>query len=294
MDSISNPSPPSIVVVTGLSGAGKSVAIKSLEDLGFYCIDNLPLGLWDRVSDYFIERLSKSQNCAIGIDVRDPDFAERFLSEIEKVKSKVAVEILFLTADDEALLNRYNTTRRRHPWSSHETDLINAIRRERAALQSVEQTAHLVIDTSNCSPHELARKIEAQFTHLAAHRREMNIAFTSFGFQYGQLKSSDNTFDVRFLPNPHYHQKLRNFSGLDAPIQQFLEGSQETMKFLQMIAELLEFSVPQYYKEGKHYLRIGIGCTGGKHRSVFIADRLSKLIGAKFPQFDVTVSHRDL
>jgi UPF0042 nucleotide-binding protein len=283
----------SAVIVTGLSGAGKSVAIKALEDLGFYCIDNLPVGVWDSVANYLVEKITTTRNYAIGTDVRDPNYADRFVAEIEQVRARLKVEVLFLTADDESLLNRFSTTRRRHPLAHPGVDLMDAIKTERSALQPIEQIANTVIDTSNISPHELARKIEANFRDRAP-VREMTISFTSFGFQYGVLRSVDSLFDVRFLPNPHYQMKLRQFSGLDAPIQQFLDDSTDVSEFFDLLSKLLEFVIPRYYKEGKHYFRIGIGCTGGKHRSVYLAERMARYTAGKFPQFDVTVSHRDL
>ncbi len=283
-----------LVIVTGLSGAGKSIAIKALEDISFYCIDNLPIELVENAVDYFIRSKIGSGNLALGMDVRSSDFVEKFLALRIKLEKIIATETLFLTAADEVLTQRFSTTRRRHPMQDASGELVVAIRRERQSLKPIEGIADSAFDTSSWSPHQLARQIERQFS--GKHQfRSLNVTLTSFGFKHGSIKAVDSIFDVRFLKNPHFDPKLKSKTGLDTEVREYVFSDPNTLKFVEHFMTLHEFLLPCYYAEGKNYFRIGIGCTGGQHRSVALAEHLSySLAEAKIPHVYISVDHRDL
>lgn len=281
-----------LVIITGLSGAGRTVAIHTLEDFGFYCIDNLPFGLLESVANFLAR--SSHPFFALGMDVRDADFAARFPETKKLLSQLLDVEIVFLKADDDTILNRYVSSRRRHPLFDQAGELLLAIKRERALLESIENLADVVIETTATSPHELARQLEQQFSREGL-RRRLHITVTSFGFKFGLLRSADSIFDVRFLLNPYFVPDLRDKTGFDKSVRDHVFSDPHFPDFFQKILDLNLSIIPHYFNEGKHYFRIGIGCTGGKHRSVAIAEALAeKLSLANLDHVTVSVSHRDV
>ncbi len=284
---------PNVVVVTGLSGAGKSTALHALEDLGFFCIDNLPtLMAPEAVS--VCERGGISR-LALGMDVRVREFLGEVSSVLEKLGSLGALRVLFLDASDEALLRRFNETRRPHPLArDHGTRdalaVLDGVALERERLAPLRARADDVIDTTALSVHELRRLIVDRFGPLSGGAPRMSVRFVSFGFKYGAPVDADIVLDVRFLDNPHFVPELRPLPGTDPRVADYVLGRPETRDFLKHSLSLLEFALPKYEREGKSYLTVAIGCTGGRHRSVVLADALAKSIGGE----QIAVVHRDL
>ena len=285
---------PHLVIVTGLSGAGKSVATKALEDIGYYCIDNLPIDLVESTVRYLLDNQPQAIQMALGLDLRSPEFVSRFMELQTKLEGIIDTTIVYLSATDEILAQRYSTTRRKHPMHDQTGELVAAIRREIATLKIVEQAADVAFDTSNWSPHQLARQIEKQFSRDSQFR-SLHVSITSFGFKHGIIKPVDSVFDVRFLKNPHFDPKLKPKTGLDAEVRDYVFTDPHTKQFADKIIDLHRFLLPCYYAEGKHYFRIGIGCTGGQHRSVALAEHIGfKLAEARVPNTYVSVTHRDI
>ena len=279
-----------LVFITGLSGAGKSYVQSALEDLGFYCTDNLPMNL---IEPYLEEVADREGNRRIGVvlDVRTQDFAEEFPSRFRETISKryPNASLIFLDARDDVLAGRYSETRRPHPWGAG-MPVIDAIRHEREALTEVKSLADRVLDTSEFSVHELKAEINRYFK-LDGETVPMLVTIISFGFKYRVPYNMDLLFDVRFLPNPHFVPELRPLTGRDAPIVQYLEKESEYREFARRLVDFVTYLIPRYEKEMKSYLTIGIGCTGGRHRSVAISELLSREIeGAGYR---VQVVHRD-
>lgn len=284
---------PSLVIVSGLSGAGKTIAIHALEDMGFYCIDNLPLDLIENVVSYFIKQPGSHRRLALGLDVRSSSFVEKFREIRKDLEKKIRMSVLFLTANDDILATRFGTSRRRHPLDHEVGELIGAIRRESHRLKPLESCAEVVLDTSSWTPHQLARQVE-YFYESELVGRSLNVSIISFGFKYGPLKMADSVFDVRFLKNPYFELKLRNKTGLDKEVSDFVFSDDRASCFLEKMLELHHFLLPNYYAEGKHYFRIGIGCTGGQHRSVAMSEKLAyKISSLGLKNTYVSVSHRD-
>ena len=262
-----------LIVVSGQSGAGKSVALRVLEDLGYYCVDNLPVNLLNA----FIKSVQGSnQNVAVSIDIRnlpkDPGLIEPVL---EQLKRHNEVSVLFLDASAETLLKRYSETRRLHPLSLSDTktSLANAIEVEKQILGPLKEQSDHVIDSSNKSIHELSELVRTYVEGRA--RKKLVMVFQSFGFKYGIPSDADYVFDVRFLPNPHWEPDLRPLTGLDAPIKSFLESYPEVIELKLQIQKFIEYWLPMLEKSNRSYLTVAIGCTGGKHRSVYIAQQLA-------------------
>jgi UPF0042 nucleotide-binding protein len=282
-----------LIIVSGLSGSGKTVALRTLEDAGYYCIDNLPLALLSTT----IERLlqhdnSLHQDIAIGIDIRT---GERELATLPEVCSslnsdRLACRILFLQADDGTLLRRYNETRRRHPLTAGNRPLPAAIASERNILEPVCNNADIIIDTSHLNLHELRRKILAEVVELT---HSLQIEIKSFGFKYGTAEDADMVFDMRCLPNPHWQSELRPLTGKDPAVEEFLRKEPQTEKIIVQLMNLVGDWVPFYKREGRAYLTIAIGCTGGQHRSVFVAEQLYKKLTDMLDD-QVTIRHREL
>jgi UPF0042 nucleotide-binding protein len=282
-----------LIIVSGLSGSGKTVALRTLEDAGYYCIDNLPLALLSTT----IERLlqhdnSLHQDIAIGIDIRT---GERELATLPEVCSslnsdRLACRILFLQADDGTLLRRYNETRRRHPLTAGNRPLPAAIASERNILEPVCNNADIIIDTSHLNLHELRRKILAEVVELT---HSLQIEIKSFGFKYGTAEDADMVFDMRCLPNPHWQSELRPLTGKDPAVEEFLRKEPQTEKIIVQLMNLVGDWVPFYKREGRAYLTIAIGCTGGQHRSVFVAEQLYKQLTDSLDD-QVTICHREL
>ena len=287
---------PLLVIVTGLSGAGRSVTIKALEDLSFMCIDNLPLDLLDTTLDHFLKLSSSHQQTrfALGMDIRDRDFIAGIQATKAALAKRINIEVIFLSCEEEMLVRRYSTTRRKHPLLDEGGELMGAIRREITMLSPVEEIADWRIDTSSWTPHYLTRIIEARYA-TEVKGRALHVTVVSFGFKYGILRAADSVFDVRFLKNPHFEPRLKEKTGQHKEVQEHIDSDPNTAEFLKHFEEIHRFLLPNYYKEGKHYFRIGIGCTGGLHRSVYIAERVAELLESlSLPNVFVSVSHRDL
>jgi len=278
------------VVVTGLSGAGKSTAIKAFEDLGYYCVDNLPPVLLPKFVEVVSEARGEGARIALGVDVRGKEFLpdlSRVLEELREGKS--AVHVLFLDAADEALVRRFSETRRRHPIAARE-GAKEAIRREREILSPLHEMADEVIETSAFTVHQLRDALVRRFRREGAGGLQVNII--SFGYRYGLPGEADMVLDVRFLPNPNFVPALKRYTGQDPGVREYVLRARPTRMFLRRAAELLLFLLPLYRKEGKAYFTLGVGCTGGRHRSVAMAEALGETLGKK--DGAVVVVHRDL
>ena len=283
------PDRPSLVIITGMAGAGRSLASKALEDLGYFVIDNLPAGLIEQVVARADLPESDHRRLAVVIDTRgglDFDGLESVLGAL--ANDGIATTLLFLDADDSVLATRFEETRRPHPVEGG--TLPESIAAERNALESLRGAADVVIDTSERTVHELREAIEDTFTAGVA-KRPMRVAVTSFGFKHGAPRVADLVFDVRFLPNPHWIEELRPLTGLDEPVRDFVLSHDDGAEFLSKLQDLLRFLVPRYAAEGKAYLTIAIGCMGGRHRSVAMAEAVGEWLRAEGE--DVTIRHRD-
>lgn len=287
---MSNQRPIHLIIITGMSGAGKTVAIQSLEDLGYFCVDNLPPILIPKFVELIVQSGGKMNKVALVIDLRGREFFEALSESLDLLNNleMIKYEIIFLDADDNTLVNRYKETRRRHPLSS-DTSPVEGIIAERKLLEEIKGKASQIIDTRSLKPNELKEKVILRFAQDYYKRLSINIV--SFGFKYGVPIDADLIFDVRFLPNPHYVESLRPLSGLDLPVYDYVMNRLETKDFAEKLLDLLKFLIPNYQKEGKTQLVIGIGCTGGKHRSVavtkYLADSLKK-------DWYISTNHRDI
>ncbi len=280
-----------IVVVTGLSGSGKSVAIRALEDRGFFCIDNLPVALIPQFIELCLGYGEGIKRIALGVDLRASQFLQSWPEVLSSLRSVGHhVEVLFLDSSDDVLLRRFNETRRPHPLAG-DGPIQEGIARERKAMEGMRALADKVLDTSQLNVHELKREVEEQFSQSASPRR-MNVFLTSFGYKYGAPAGADIIFDVRFLPNPFFVHELRDRKGLDAEVEAFVLKREETRVFLERLTALLEFTLPRYVEEGKSSLTLALGCTGGKHRSVVLVEELKRKLDGG--DFRLHVKHRDI
>ncbi len=280
-----------MVVVTGLSGSGRSAALKAFEDMGYYCVDNLPLSLLSAFVDYS-RSTENAYLAAIGIDIREKDFPGRFPALFGELRAGGrAVEMLFLDASDQTLVRRFSETRRPHPLARGATPLIDGIRMERSELSEVRKLADRVIDTSDYTVHDLRQAVERQYAEGNA-GRPMVITIVTFGYKFGVPFDLDLMFDLRFLPNPHFIPELRPHTGEDARVRAYIMAKPDSGEFLSRLLGFLAYLLPRYKSEGKSYLTIGFGCTGGRHRSV----ALSLLVAEQLRQqgYEVTVKHRDI
>lgn len=277
--------PESLVVVTGLSGSGKSYVFKCLEDMGYFCVDNLPLPLVEPL-------LSQVSAPRVGIilDVRNPDFASGFPPILARVRERVpGARLLFLDASEESLIRRFSETRRPHPLSV-DRPLLTALRNERELLEDVRSLADVVVDTSAMTVHELRSFMQKTFVGEKGGAC-MVVSATSFGYKFGVPHDVDLIFDVRFLANPHFVAELKPRIGTDPAVAAYIEKDPQTGEFLSRLAAFLDYLLPLYEREHKSYLSIGIGCTGGKHRSVYVAEQLARALQER--GLPVRVSHRD-
>jgi UPF0042 nucleotide-binding protein len=278
--------PESLVVVTGLSGSGKSYVNKCLEDMGYFCVDNLPLELLEPL----IDQVSGKPRVGIILDVRNPGFASRFPAILARLRQRVpGTRLVFLDASEESLIRRFSETRRPHPLSGR-VSLLEALRRERELLGEVRGVADVVIDTSSMTVHELRSLMQKTFVG-DPETAGMVISATSFGYKFGIPHDVDLLFDVRFLANPHFVPELKGKTGMDPAVAAYIEKDPETRAFMDRLIGFLDYLIPRFEAESKSYLSIGIGCTGGKHRSVYIAEQLAGIL--KERGFPVRVSHRD-
>ena len=277
-----------LVIITGMSGAGKTVAIQSFEDMGYFCIDNMPPNLIPKFWE-LIKESGKVTKMALVVDLRSRSFFEEIQNMLVEIENTdfIDTSILFLDASDEELVARYKETRRTHPMAMNGL-VTEGIRKERAILNDLKMQASVIIDTTTLTPRQLREKINQTFKTKGD--QGFRIEFVSFGFKYGLPIDSDIVMDVRFLPNPHYIPELRPLTGKDQPVYDYVMSFDETELFYNKFLDLLQTVLPGYIKEGKSSLTIAIGCTGGQHRSVALTERLS---GALKENYKVNVTHRD-
>ena len=281
-----------LVIIIGLSGAGRSVAIKSLEDLGFSCIDLLPIELLEASCKYFAQDTSKSY--CIGLDIKDDRSLDKLKEYKEELKEFFKVDIVFLYAGETTLITRFSQTRRKHPLLDKTGDLLSAIKTQKKFFSSIENVVDVSFDSSYWTPHYLSRIMEERYASFGI-QRNMYINITSFGFKHGLLNPSDNVYDVRFLKNPYFVEELKEKTGLDPKVKEYIKQDPRYFEFMGMMENLYKLLIPSYYKEGKTFLRIGVGCTGGKHRSVCVAEDLASIISKiDFKQVVLSVNHRDV
>lgn len=280
-----------LVLVTGLSGGGKSTALRALEDLGFYCVDNLPAALLREFGHHVSHGPSDYARVALGIDARSP---EEDLLEIpawlqDLARFGIECQLVFLEADGKVILKRFSETRRRHPLTRDEHSLPQAIERETALLAPLKERADWVIDTSETNIHQLRRQV---WKCIGADNESMTIVLESFAFKRGVPQDVDFIFDARILPNPHWVDDLRDFSGLDEPVRAWLERDQSVERMIADVLGFLRTWLPEFRHSQRSYVTVGIGCTGGRHRSVYLVDRLAQGLGQDFG--DVLIHHREL
>lgn len=282
-----------LVIVTGMSGAGKSTAMKMMEDMGYFCIDNLPVFLFEKFTEFFNGTHPGQQKVAVGMDVRSGVDLEKLEFALQRLEyMEVPFEVLFLDADDRALIKRYKETRRVHPLANGDR-IEKGVEREREKIAFLKRDADYIIDTSNLLTRELKYELERIFVHEEEFK-SMMVTILSFGFKYGIPADSDMVMDVRFLPNPYYDVELRPKTGNDKEIQDFVMKYPEATEFVDKLEDLVEFLIPQYISEGKNQLVISIGCTGGKHRSVTLANELYKRLNGEDRDYGLKIEHRDI
>jgi len=279
------------IIITGLSGSGKSMAIDALEDAGYFCVDNMPVSLVPKFLELRSGIGSEVQKIALGMDLRQRDFVERFQAVFEEVRREgYRPKLLFLEASEEVLLKRYSETRRHHPFK-REGNLLPGIREEREKLQGLKPFADRIIDTSHYTVHEL-KELMTRLAHRNLPSERMRIGVISFGFKYGVPLESDLLMDVRFIPNPYFIPELKKLDGRDDRVRAFVLKWPETHGFVDRFSRMLDYLLPFYEKEGKAYLSIAVGCTGGRHRSVTVAAELHRMLEKEGRE--VSLTHRDL
>jgi UPF0042 nucleotide-binding protein len=277
-----------LVVITGMSGSGKASVLKAFEDLGYYCVDNLPVGLIPRFAE-LIGHSSEIERTALVVDVREGRQLEELPSIVKSVKKIIATKMIFLEASDSVLLRRYSETRRPHPLGI-DSPVKSSLTAERRHLRRIRGMADLVIDTSKFNVHELRAHIIELF-HKKEKGRNILVSCVSFGFKHGVPDDADLVFDVRFLPNPHFVPEFRPLTGRHPKVAKYIRSFPQTEEFIQRISELLVYLLPHYIREGKSYLTISFGCTGGQHRSVMISEDVAKRL--RKAGYRVKVAHRD-
>ena len=277
-----------LVIITGMSGSGKASALKAFEDLGYYCVDNLPVGLIPRFAE-LIGHSSEIERTALVVDVREGRQLEELPTIVKSVKKIIATKMIFLEASDSVLLRRYSETRRPHPLGI-DSPVKSSLTAERRHLRQIRALADLVIDTSKFNVHELRAHIIELF-HKKEKGRNILVSCVSFGFKHGVPDDADLVFDVRFLPNPHFVPEFRPLTGRHPKVAKYIRSFPQTEEFIQRISELLVYLLPHYIREGKSYLTISFGCTGGQHRSVMISEDVAKRL--RKAGYRVKVAHRD-
>jgi UPF0042 nucleotide-binding protein len=280
--------PGELVIITGMSGSGKASVLKAFEDLGYYCVDNLPVGLIPRFAE-LVGQPSEIARTALVVDVREGRQLEELPSIVKSVKRIIATKVIFLEASDAVLVRRYSETRRPHPLGTH-TPVKTSLTAERRHLQHIRSIADLVIDTSKFNVHELRAHILELFQKKEKGRNIL-VSCVSFGFKHGVPEDADLVFDVRFLPNPHFVPEFRPLTGRHPKVAKYIRSFPQTTEFIQRISDLLVYLLPHYIHEGKSYLTIAFGCTGGQHRSVMISEEVAKRL--KQAGYRIKVAHRD-
>ena len=282
-----------ILIISGLSGAGKSRAASFLEDMGFYIVDNMPAAMILKFAEFCAGGSQRYDKVALVYDVRTANSPTELFDVLDVLKhSSGACSLLFLEAEPETIIKRYKETRRRHPLQGQMASLEEAVERERMVMAPIRDRADFVIDTSRTSTAQLRRELMRLFGKAGETGGGMSVSVTSFGFKYGLPMEADLVFDVRFMPNPFYIDELRNQTGLDAPVRDYVFRFQQTQEYLKRLKDLLAFSLPLYAEEGKTMLVIAVGCTGGQHRSVTIALKMADIL--KDAGYAVNVNHREL
>lgn len=280
------------VIITGMSGGGKRTALKMLEDEGFYCVDNLPVDLLDKFVEIISGPGSEHEHVALGLDVRSTQKFDDVQEALHKLKEEGNnFEVLFMDSDDSTLVRRYKESRRMHPLSP-EGRVEDGIKKERKILKTTREKADYVIDTSNL----LTRDLKTELNRIFIQNKEYNslmVNIVSFGFKNGIPQDADLIFDVRFLPNPFYIEELKEKTGNDVEVQEYVKSFKETTEFMEKLTDMIKFLIPNYVKEGKHQLIIGIGCTGGQHRSVTLANELYRQLLDK-GSYGLKITHRDV
>ncbi|MFN0118515.1 MAG: RNase adapter RapZ [Elusimicrobiota bacterium] len=276
------------IIITGLSGAGRSVALNALEDLGIHCVDNLPLQLLPKLLDLYHESGVRLKEIAVGVDVRVGALLDEFTKSLQDLSRRgITYQVLFLEAKDDALARRFSETRRRHPLGKTP---LGGIREEKRRTKEIRAISDRIIDTTRTNPNEL-KGILARAIRLPK-ARSMAITVTSFGYKYGLPIDADIVLDVRFIPNPNYVKSLKNLTGLHKRVSQYVLRQKLTKKFMDAVKSMLDMTLPQYVGEGKSYLTVAIGCTGGRHRSVALAELIKSYLSMK--KFPVRIVHRDI
>lgn len=278
-----------LVVITGMSGSGKASVLKAFEDLGYYCVDNLPTELMQRFAE-LIKQSSEIMRAALVVDVREGQKLEQLPSYLQQLKKTVKTTVIFLEASDDVLLRRYSETRRPHPLSRRSDPVKVALNAERDRLSGIRNVADIVVDTSKFNVHELRAYITERFRRERSERTIL-VSCISFGYRQGVPQEADLVFDVRFLPNPHFVPEFRPLTGKHPKVAKYIRSFPQTQEFISRISEMLVYLLPHYVREGKSYLTIAFGCTGGQHRSVMIAEQVFKEL--KKAGYNVKVVHRD-
>lgn len=281
-----------LVMITGMSGSGKSLAANCFEDLGYFCVDNLPVDLIEPFCELIQRGGEQLRQAALVIDARERRFLERYPEVLPAVFERgIPMKLLFFDCGDDVLKRRFSETRRPHPLAGRGGTLEQAIRAEREALQPLREMANRIIDTSKYTPHELRAFLKNAYG-VSEDKEGPNVNIVSFGFKYGVPAEADLLFDVRFLPNPYFVDGLRDLDGRTPEVQRFLDDSEITVELIRRLQDLLDFLIPHYAAEGKTYLSVALGCTGGKHRSVALAEKLGHYLAER--DLPCAVSHRDL
>jgi UPF0042 nucleotide-binding protein len=279
---------PRLVVITGISGSGKASVLKAFEDLGYYCVDNLPVELMPQFAELI--RASEDRNAALVVDIREGTKLDQLPAFLKDIKKQMDTTVVYLDADDSILVRRFSETRRPHPLGQTES-VLTSLRDERARLQPIRRVADMVIDTSKFNVHELRTHVIESFQHESSKPKTILVSTVSFGFKKGVPENADLVFDVRFLPNPHFVPELIPYTGRHPKVAKYIRSFPQTQEFINRISELLIYLLPHYIEEGKSYLSIAFGCTGGQHRSVMIAEEVKKRLAKA--GYRVKVDHRD-
>ena len=279
-----------LVILTGLSGSGKGSVLNTFEDLGFYCVDNLPVSLIPKFSELYDEGRPEMEQAALLVDAREPGLVEKLPGIYRKLRSDHPATLVFIEASDRALMRRFSETRRPHPLG-HDMPIAEGIREERRRMAPIRRLADVVIDTTKFNVHELRQFIIERF-QKQGRKRSLLISVESFGFRFGVPADADLVFDVRFLPNPHFIPRLRPSTGKDSRVARYIRSFPQTGQFLRRIEGLLGFLIPHYIREGKSYLTVALGCTGGRHRSVALAEAIAR--GLRRKAYAAKTVHRDL